>query len=278
MNQQQRQQLRQSMASENAHAIVDLGDLFYWKGPRCKANADATTSGKLLDAHIYDHVGGLDTPVFLILGNHDVGPLSEYFKRLLFGARSGKRSESRERCYRLQDELHEDIFYPGESYGVDFGPIRMATLHTSAPHRQWKTNSIRSFFDQEPEDWTLLAGHHVLRTGCDKQNEDFISPWLLENQIQPDIYANGHAHFLQLGQFDQVLAITSGSGSKLRSPDCTATDTPGVIWGAYHFGYAILEAQKSHITVRFKTIDGQEQYCWSQQRGEPTGTLCNTTQ
>ena len=274
MNQQQRATLRKSLAKEEADAIVDLGDLFYWKGPRCKANADPAISGELLDAHIYDHVGGLDSPVFLVLGNHDVGPMAEYLKRLLFGDRSGKRSEARERCYRLQDDLHEDILFPGESYGVDFGPIRMAALHTSAPHSHWATEQIDSFFKEQPEDWTMLAGHHVLRTGCDKENEHVLSPWLTKNGIRPDLYANGHAHFLQLGLFDQILAITSGSGSKLRTPDCNPTDTPGVIWGESQFGYAVLAVNKAQMQVQFKNLNGVELYCWQREKDNPTGKPC----
>ena len=40
MNQQQREQLRNSLQKEQADAIVDLGDLFYWKGPRCLSIID----------------------------------------------------------------------------------------------------------------------------------------------------------------------------------------------------------------------------------------------
>ena len=64
MNQQQREQLRNSLQKEQVDAIVDLGDLFYWKGPRCRPQDNPIDSGKMLDAHIYDHVGGLDIPVF----------------------------------------------------------------------------------------------------------------------------------------------------------------------------------------------------------------------
>jgi predicted phosphodiesterase len=274
MNQQQRADLRSSLQMEGADAIVDLGDLFYWKGPRCKANDDPIDSGKLLDAHIYDHVGGLDTPVFLVLGNHDVGPLSEYFKRIFFGAQSGKRHEARERCYRLQDDLHEEIFFPGESYGVDFGPLRMAVLHTSAPHSHWAATEVRSFLYEESEDWTLLAGHHVLQTGCDKENENILFPWLQEHEIQPDFYANGHAHLLQLGMFEQIMAITSGSGSKLRTPNCNPTDTEGVMWGESQFGYAVLEATSSTMKLQFKNLHGTELFCWEQGKNDSTGHVC----
>ena len=274
MNQQQRDYLRNSLQQEQADAIVDLGDLFYWKGPRCKANTDPIQAGQLLDAHIYDYVGGLNTPVFLVLGNHDVGPLSEHFKRRFLGSKSGKSSEARERCYHLQADLHEDIFFPSESYGVDFGPLRMAVLHTSAPYRFWADTEINSFLQEQSDDWTLVAGHHVLRTACDKDEENIVRPWLKEHDIQPDIYANGHAHILQFGIFDEILAITSGSGSKLRTPNCEPTSTEGVRWGAYEFGYAVLEVDTSMMKVHFKNINGIELYCWEKAKGNTTGNIC----
>jgi hypothetical protein len=275
MSEAQRTQLRESLSNENATAIVDLGDLFYWKGPKCRAGATPEQSGSLLDAHLYDHVGGLDAPVFLVLGNHDVGPLAEHFKKALTGGRSGKRSEARERCYRLQEELHDDMVFPGESYGVDFGPLRMAALHTSAPQKQWAGEEIQAYFDEDPSDWTLLAGHHVLRTGCDKINEDAVSPWLEKTGLRPDMYANGHAHILQLGVFDGVPAVTSGSGSKLREfPACTPTDTEGVQWGESKYGYAVLEVEKDFLRVRFKDLGGIELHCWQRGRNDPLGEAC----
>ena len=275
MSEAQRARLRESLAAENATAIVDLGDLFYWKGPKCRAGATPERSGELLDAHLYDHVGGLGTPVFLVLGNHDVGPLAEHFKKALTGGRSGKRSEARERCYRLQEKLHGDMVFPGESYGIDFGPLRMAALHTSAPQRQWAGSEIKAFFEGDKEDWSLLVGHHVLRTGCDKINEDAVAPWLHETGLKPDMYANGHAHILQLGVFGGVPAVTSGSGSKLREfPGCTPTDTEGVQWGASEYGYAVLEVEPDRLRVRFKDIKGSELHCWQRGKDDPSGEGC----
>ena len=220
-------------------------------------------------------MGGLDTPVFLVLGNHDVGPLGEHFKRLIFGPSSGKRNEARERCYRLQEEKHEDIIFPAVSYGVDFGPVRMAVLHTSAPRKEWANEEIASFFNGDSEDWSLLAGHHVLHTACDKLSENVVAPWLKEHNIKPDIYANGHAHLLQLGSFDGTLAVTSGSGSKLRTYEaCRPTDREGVLWGESAYGYSVLEASSEHLRVEFKDIDGQDLFCWYRDRAQPEGYIC----
>ena len=271
----QRQQLRSSLAAEQATAIIDLGDLFYWRGPKCGPKATPEHSGNQLDAHLYDHVGGLDSPVFLVLGNHDVGPLPEYFKKLFLGKRSGKRSPSRERCYRLQENLHDDIIFPAISYGVDFGPVRLAVLHTSAPQKQWADEQIADFLGNNSGDWSLLAGHHVLRTGCDKLREDVVAPWLKETQIKPDLYLNGHAHILQLGVFDGVPAVTSGSGSKLREfPNCEPTETPGVRWGASEYGYAVLDVSPEQLRVQFKDLHGRALHCWQRDRNDPEGTAC----
>ena len=275
MNPEQREQLRRSLAAEQATAIIDLGDLFYWKGPRCRLGTTPQQSGERLDAHLYDHIGGLGAPVFLVLGNHDVGPMPEALKKHFFGNQAGKRSRSRERCYRLQQKLHDDIVFPAVSYGVDFGPVRLATLHTSAPRNQWAANHITDFFADQDDDWSLLAGHHVLQTGCDKTSEDVVSPWLQKSGLKPDLYMNGHAHILQVGVFDGVPAITSGSGSKLREfPHCEPTDTQGVQWGASEFGYAVLEANADWLRVQFKNIAGEKLHCWERDRVNPTGREC----
>jgi 3',5'-cyclic AMP phosphodiesterase CpdA len=271
----QRDLLRQSLESEKATAILDLGDLFYLSGPKCRPKASPEDSGKVLDAHLYDHVGGLNTPVFLVLGNHDVGPIGEHLKKMIFGPSSGRRHAARERCYRLQDSLHEEIIFPSASYGVDLGPARMAVLHTSAPQKHWADEEIADFLEQDPNDWTLVAGHHVLRTGCDKTTEDVVEPWLDEHGLKPDLYANGHAHILQMGVFDEIPAVTSGSGSKMREfPGCDPTDTEGVLWGRSAYGYAVLDVDRESMQVQFKDIEGNELYCWKRDRLDPRGKTC----
>jgi predicted phosphodiesterase len=269
INQEQRAALRKSLQSEEADAIIDLGDLYYWSGPKCKQSDLPEESGRLLDEHLYDIVGGLETPVFLVLGNHDVGPVPEFLKRAIFGDSSGQSNRAREHCYFLQAQLHEEFHFPEVSYGVDFGPIRMAAIHTSSPYRKWAPQKIDSFFAQDDGDWTLIAGHHVLKAACDKVEEDILFPWLNANNLKPDIYANGHAHFLQLGVFENILAITSGSGSKLRyDKDCIPTDTNGVTWGESKFGYSVLDVHPEKIQVRFKNVYGEELFCWQQEKGE----------
>lgn len=271
----QREQLRQSLAAEEAGVILDLGDLFYNKAPQCGPRDDPAEAGALLDANLYDHVGGLAPQVFLVLGNHDVGPYGEYLKRRIFGRRAGKRSTSRERCYTLYAEQHEEMVFPDTSYGVDLGPARIAVLHTSAPHRQWPGEPVQEFLEEDPQDWAIVAGHHVYKTACDKVSEDFVSVRLQEQEITPDLYVNGHAHILQMGVFDGVPAVTSGSGSKLREfPGCEPTATEGVLWGESTYGYAVLDITSETLKVQFKDIAGQDLYCWQRGRDNPAGEAC----
>ena len=75
-------------------------------------------------------------------------------------------------------------------------------------------------------------------------------------------------------RFDQIMAITSGSGSKVRTPDCEVTNTEGVKWGAYQFGYAVLEVDTSMMKLYFKNINGIELYCWEKTKGSDTGSIC----
>ncbi len=271
----QRAQLRESLRGEEATIILDLGDLFYNKAPECKRGDDPERAGELLDANLYDHVGGLGPAVFLVLGNHDVGPYGEYLKRRFFGRRAGKRSASRERCYSLYAEQHEEMIFPDTSYGVDIGPARVAVLHTSAPHRQWPGDPVKEFLEEDNGDWAIVAGHHVYKTACDKVGDDFVGGRLAEQEITPDLYVNGHAHLLQMGVFDGVPAATSGSGSKLREfPGCEPTATEGVLWGESSFGYAVLDITPQTLRVAFKDIAGQELYCWQRGRDNPQGESC----
>ncbi|MBM76449.1 MAG: hypothetical protein CMK59_13670 [Proteobacteria bacterium] len=273
MNKIQREQLRQSLREEQATAIVDLGDLFYWKSPRCSKVFNSEQELKDIDAHLYDYVGGLKTPLFLVLGNHDVGPFAEHYLRRLNGGDFGKSSSARERCYLQQPKIHDDVYFPSSVYGVDFGPVRMAVLHTSSPYRHWPSKDIGDFLDSA--DWSLLVGHHVYKTACDKEDEDIVLPWIESGGIRPNIYANGHAHILQLGHFEGTTAITSGAGSKIRVfPDCDPKKTKGVVWGLSEFGYATLDVDSEKIVVRYKNIVGDELFCWERRREDSFGAEC----
>lgn len=276
MDASQRARLRAALGAQDADAIVDLGDLFYNKAPKCGRGESPEGAGGKLDAHLYDHVGGLDLPVYMVLGNHDVGPIGEWAKRKLLGRRTGKRSKARERCYRLYAQQRPgEMIFPGEAYGVDLGPARLGLLHTSAPERTWPANELKAWLAEDPDDWQILGGHHVLYEVCDKTDEDFVLPWLQDNELQPDLWINGHAHLLQLSVVAGVPAVTSGAGSKLREfPDCDPTAHEGVEFGVSQYGFAVLDITPETLRVSFRDIDGGELHCWQRGRDNPQGEAC----
>lgn len=265
MNAAQREALRGALVAEDADAILDLGDLFYEVGQKCGRRSLSEEDEAGLDRHLYDHVGGLQAPVILVLGNHDVGPYREYIKRKLFGVRHGQRSEARERCYEHYARAHDDMIFPAEHYEVRVGDlVQIQVLNTSAPLRDWP-DAI-----DPVAPWQIYAGHHVLQTAGDKESEDIVRPWLERQEHTPDLWANGHAHFLQFGVFDGIPAATSGSGSKLREhpacpedPNCAVR---GVDWGVSQFGYAVVDMDATTMTLTFKTHDGQDLWSWEQSK------------
>jgi hypothetical protein len=134
---------------------------------------------------------------------------------------------------------------------------------------------VKDFLEADEQDWAIVAGHHVYKTACDKVGDDFVAGRLVEQEITPDLYVNGHAHILQMGVFGGVPAVTSGSGSKLREfPGCEPTDTEGVLWGESTYGYAVLDITPQTLRVSFKDIAGQELYCWQRGRDTPQGESC----
>ena len=68
--------LRASVRDEQADGIFALGDLIYGPGPLELSPRCATPRGKteaLLDARLGRYFADLGAPVWLVLGNHDVG-------------------------------------------------------------------------------------------------------------------------------------------------------------------------------------------------------------
>ena len=158
-----------------------------------------------------------------------------------------------------------DVHLPALDYGLDFGVAQLAFVDTN--HLDLDTAKIVHDTFTDKASWNILLGHHVLKTYHDKESEDYVRPWLQEHAIAPDLYANGHAHVLQFGIYNNVPAITSGTGAKLRErktcpPDCGE----GQLWGESKPGYATLTITATRIDVVFKNDRGEELYQWSKSK------------
>ena len=232
-----REQLRRSMADEQADGIVVTGDMVYGPtvaqlSPRCR-DTDAVAQ-EWLDPVLGSYFEGLPT-TWLALGNHDVG---HYFY-----------SKARRRCLHADAATTENIRLPESAYTVDFGLAQLMVLDTNRATRRWPSAEIQRRIEAE-DGWIIMGGHHVLKTTFDKESEVEIRAWLAETGIAPDLWINGHAHFLQFGVYDGIPALTSGSGSKVRArPDCPGPECVGdepPLFSRSVFGYAVVD-----LTTRF---------------------------
>ncbi|MFT5684733.1 MAG: hypothetical protein ACI8RZ_005677 [Myxococcota bacterium] len=259
-----RDQLRRSMGAEDADSIVAMGDLVYGPtfaqlSPKCR-DTD-TVAEEWLDPTLGDYFEGLPT-TWLALGNHDVGHYRYSQKRL--------------RCLRYYAATTDDIRLPEAAYTVDFGLAHLFVVDTNRAPSRWPSAEMKRRIDAE-DGWVIMGGHHVLKTAFDKESEVEIRQWLSESATKPDLWINGHAHFLQFGVYDGIPALTSGAGSKVRvRPDCPGPECQGEempLFSKSTFGYAVVDLTAGTMTIRFKDAEGEALYCWEKTRDAP-GAAC----
>lgn len=268
-----REKLRASMLAEQADAIYVAGDLIYGPGPlelspRCEDALQDAEVKALMDDRLGDYYQGLAPTVWLVLGNHDVGHI--------------RYDRARARCLLSYADQHSTVALPASSYSVDHGLARVVVLDTNQDVDRWDVAQIVGARAEGA--WNIQVGHHVLRTAFDKEGEQrdgrhAIRGWFAEHpEARPDLWVNGHAHFLQFGVYDQIPALTSAAGSKLRSRDacpgesCSFEDAP--LFARSVFGYAVVDLSVDELVVRMKDEDGKTLWCWRRSRTEPGGELC----
>lgn len=177
----------------------------------------------------------------------------------------------------------DHLSLPSAWYNVDFGLARSVVIDTNRHVRKWDPQALTDAYRDDGA-WNILLGHHVLRTVFDKEDEQGagkkpdIRGWLLEHNAQPDLWANGHAHFLQFIIYGGIPAVTSGSGSKLRlrntcpGDDCQMEDAP--LFSRSEPGYAVLDLNESQLVLRLKDERGETLYCWTRTHSRPDGEPC----
>lgn len=256
----------QTIGREDADALFLPGDLVY--GPRYFESAPRChrPTGKVrrewLDPALGDKVRDLGVPVYLALGNHDVA--------------HRPRSRARERCLLRYAADEPALELPQLQYSVDLGLLRLVVFDTNIAPENWDADWVRR--ESEAAPWTLMGGHHVVRTRFDKESEHEIREWLVEQDLRPHLWMNGHAHFLQFGVYDGIPAVTSGAGAKIRvrpecpGPECTGPDAP--TFSQSTFGYTVVDAWTDHLQVTIKDQAGRELYCWQRGPEDATGSPC----
>ena len=254
--------------------MIALGDLIYPHPPPCKTGAVEPEDIAFYEQRVAHGLEGLRAPVYAILGNHayDRGKrswLSHLFPMVPSNLDLGDSGDGRvaDPAACLVDFLamRPQIHLPALDYALDFGVAQIAFVDTD--HLDERATKVVDDAFAQGSGWKLLMGHHVLKTYHDKANENYVLPWLSSLKVQPDLYANGHAHLLQFGVYNGVPAVTSGSVSKIRHrPACPPDCGKDQRFGVSAPGYAILEVEPKKLTVIFKDDVGAERYRWSRTR------------
>lgn len=225
-----REVLWASMAAENADATVALGDLVYEIGPECPAGELTEDARTELTTLLGDMQVAVGNPLLMAIGNHDVG-----------GSVTGR--EAAENCYRRYAAETDGVEFPERQFLVSAGPITLAILDTNRELDRDLAAEIAAEVRTRATPWTMFAAHHVWRTFGDKEGQDHGRRWSDAIGVTPDFWLNGHAHFLQMGIYDGVRAVTSGSAAKLRNTEACGGAGPacghdGLLFSAKRYGYA----------------------------------------
>jgi len=246
-----RRAVMRAIRRETKDVVVDLGDLVYPWAPRCPGGKATGENLRLLEERLGGPLGRLGAPVLLVLGNHDL--------------RHARRAPLRVACLRDFAKRYPSLVFPANTYSVDLGVALLSVINTNDLTAADGERVARE--EAAHRGWRILLGHHVLRTYHDKEDQDYLRPWMRRHGIRPDLYANGHAHLLQFGVYDGIPAVTSGTGSKLRHRDsCPPHCGRGEMWGLSRNGYAVLDLDATSVRVTFKDGAGKPLWSWSKQR------------
>ena len=262
-----------AIREEEKDLVAVLGDLVYERSPRCPEGVLTPSARAVLDDRIGDPFSEMGAPVLLVLGNHDV------VRSRLFGLWK-TIDPTMEACFLAygQEAAERNIHLPSRHFALEAGPVAISVVTSTGTYLDDDATALTaSTFDADPNDWDLLLAHDVYKTFHDKESERHLREWVQGNGLRPDIVAHGHAHFLQAGIYDGVLALTSGGGSRQRAqPRCAQGEAdpgrcgPGQLFGnSDSYGYLVLEFAAEWVLVTFKSQLGEPLWaCRVRQRGQ----------
>ena len=208
-NQPQRD-VAKAMAAEDADLILHTGDVIYPIG----ALMNPVTEYNERFFHIYEDMLE-DTPIFPVVGNHDLYGLGgRPFKRAFFLPSNGQGS--------LLDELY---------YSFEWGDCKFIGIESNAlfksplgPHMSWFLNELAS----NTKKWLILFMHEPLysagKHGDSTLLQSLYGHWIETHGV--DLLLAGHDHnyerTIPIKQFNQdptypgLVHIVTGSAAKLR--------------------------------------------------------------
>lgn len=249
------EQWRATLIKQPKDAVVVLGDLVYPQAPPCPNGVPDLAARRLLETNLAHALEGLGAPSLLVIGNHD---------------RSWVEGEApREKCVIAFAKGRPDLRLPAAHYAADFGAFVLVVLDSNALDDK-QADFVKQVVDSHPKARLVLAAHHVYKTYYDKEDEDRIRPWLEAHHIRPALWLNGHAHILQMGVYDGIPAVTSGTGALPRErTSCDAAHKSGCgagqLYGSSVPGFAVLDvAADGRFTITFQDADGATLFTWQE--------------
>ncbi len=244
--------VRAAVIKEKKDLVVLTGDLVYPVAPECPTGRLHPDARAVLDQRVGSVLKGLGAPVALALGNHDVG---------IEG-----RSPERLACLLEYAGESPDLFMPARHYAMDLGVAVLAVVDSNHLDDE-QVPTVRDAW-KEAGGWRVMAAHHVIKTYGDKVDEDQVRPWLARHGLKPEVYLNGHAHILQLGDYDGIVAVTSGSTADPRPTEhCPPDCGEGQVFGQGGPGYAVLDFTADQVVISFHDPTGKQLFTRTTRRG-----------
>ena len=226
--------------------IFILGDNFYPCGLETQE-----------DWEIWEPLARLGVPLFPVLGNHDYGC-----------------SSTHDPCAQVEPGppsvggIRAVWRFPALNYGVAWegiGTVAFVDTHPIArggvPPGE-AARFISSVFDDAPNPWRIVAGHHVYyssgvhgstaESGALKRLRRILDPAREEGVA---LFVSGHDHHLELIRRGESMFVISGSGSKVRGGGLTRA--PGSLFRAVEYGFVILELTRDEAVLQTFDMEGR---------------------
>ncbi len=177
-------------------------------------------------------------PTYAVIGNHEAGGDTSRAKFL-----DGFKELSKDGRFKNVQVIATDATSPPPTFQdgvcVKFGQwgTKQTGKDAGDPAEPWDIDWVGPPLASATCTWRIVATHHVYGTSFDKPDEQrwgHQPPTGTDNMPgDVDLWLNGHAHQLEGGVYPsrdndkQVLAITSGAGSKFECPEGTSRSILG---------------------------------------------------
>ena len=229
------------------HFGLTVGDNFYMSGVKSLKDKHWKCSWD-------DQYARFSIPFFATLGNHDTRGKAEV---------------------QVQRAGAGGFWMPARYYTYRAGPIQFFALDTDEGTTEskflrlpigkpWSQSQLdwlkQKLTEHSTAPWKIVYGHHPIFTsgehGVDARPKYFREKVLpLLKQMKVDVYISGHDHHMEYLENNGIqYFISGGGGRELREPDHALP--PGVTTTAKmkSFGYLVLDADSTKLTVTMKTL------------------------